>query len=106
MRPMRVTMPGLVIAFVGLCPAIARSQTADEHIARGVALRQRGDDEAALAELRQAYDMGHGARAQGQVALAEQALGHWADAERDLTAALASASDPWGARNRVVLETS
>src|SRR5262249_9778386 len=36
--------------------------------------------------------------------LAEQATGRWAEAERDLGAALFQTSDPWVLKNRAVLE--
>jgi hypothetical protein len=56
--------------------------------------RQRHDDEAA-AELRRAYAISGSPRALAQLALAEEALGAWLDAERDLTTALDSPSDRW-----------
>jgi hypothetical protein len=43
-------------------------------------------------------------RVRAQVALAEQALGRWLDAERDLDAAMDSTEDPWIAKNRSALE--
>jgi hypothetical protein len=77
---------------------------AEACIERGVAARVRGDDDAALAEFRRAFALTPTARVQGQIALAEQALGQWSDAERDLQQALAVRSDPWIQRNEPALQ--
>jgi hypothetical protein len=71
---------------------------------RGFELREKGRDEAALAEFQRAYDLKKGARARAQMALAEQALGRWIDAEAHLAEALQRTGDPWIARNRTLLE--
>jgi len=77
--------------------------TEEELLDRGVALRERRDDAAALEAFRRAYALKKGARALAQVALAEQALGRWVDAEVDLGQALSRTDDPWIARNDVLL---
>jgi Tfp pilus assembly protein PilF len=64
-------------------------------IARGVQLRQAGNDDEALAEFRRADQLMPSPRTKAQIALAEQALGQWVAAERDLRAALSTADDPW-----------
>lgn len=90
-------------------PAVQAVQPAageDELIDRGLALRERREDAAALETFRRAYALAKGARALAQVALAEQALGRWADAEADLTEALGRADDPWIARNSTLLHQS
>ena len=79
---------------------------AEALVARGVELRQRGGDEEALALFRRAFQLSHTPRAQAQIGLAEQALGRWADAEREMQAALLDHTDPWIARNRVALENA
>jgi len=71
---------------------------------RGFELREKGSDEAALAEFHRAYDLKKGARARAQMALAEQALGRWIDAEAHLAEALQRTGDPWIARNRTLLD--
>ena len=71
---------------------------------RGFELREKGSDEAALAEFQRAYDLKKGARARAQMALAEQALGRWIDAEAHLAEALQRTGDPWIARNRTLLD--
>jgi hypothetical protein len=76
---------------------------AEAAIARGVALRQAGNDDEALAAFRQADQRSPSPRAKAQIALAEQALGQWVAAERDLRAALAAVDDPWIQRNREAL---
>jgi hypothetical protein len=71
---------------------------------RGFELREKGKDEAALAEFQHAYDLKKSARARAQMALAEQALGRWIDAEAHLAEALQQTGDAWIARNRTLLE--
>jgi hypothetical protein len=84
-------------------PQASPAAQAETCIERGVAARARGEDDAALAEFQRAFALTPTARVQGQIALAEQALGRWADAERDLLAALDVRSDPWIARNEPAL---
>jgi tetratricopeptide (TPR) repeat protein len=71
---------------------------------RGVDLRETGRDEEALALFEQAWQRSQSPRARAQVALAEQALGRWVDAEAHLSEALAAQRDPWIRRNRAALE--
>jgi PEGA domain len=73
-------------------------------IGRGLELREKGDDEAALGAFRKAYELSKGARALAQVALAEQALGRWGTAEAHLGQAVARTDDRWIARNKPLLE--
>ncbi len=69
-------------------------------VRHGVELRQRGDDAGALAEFQRALGRSGEPRVLAQLALAEQALGRWLDADRHLRAALLSSHDPWIVRNR------
>jgi PEGA domain len=73
-------------------------------INEGLALREKGDDEGALGSFRRAYELSKGARPLAQIALAEQALGRWADAEGHLGQAVLRSEDPWIARNKSLLE--
>lgn len=82
----------------------AHADEADDLIAKGVELRERGKDEEALALFKRAHAKSATPRARAQVALAEQALGMWIDAERDLSAALGAANDVWIAKHRAALE--
>jgi hypothetical protein len=88
----------------------ATPPTADELMAGGVALRKRGEDAEALAVFERAYRLHPSARAAAQIALAQQALGHWREAERGLFEALRGSADDadnqWIARNRTYLEES
>jgi hypothetical protein len=72
-------------------------------IKHGLELRERSDDEGALAEFQRAYRLSSSGRALAQIALAEQALGRWVDAQTNLTQALERADDPWIARNEKLL---
>ena len=83
-------------------PADAPSSE-DALIERGIALREARSDTAALETFRKAYALKQGARALAQVALAEQALGRWVEAEVDLGHALERSDEPWIARNKGLL---
>lgn len=96
----------VVTAALVLCGNFARAQSADDVealVRRGVALRQRGDDAGALGEFERALARSPEPRVLAQVALAEQALGRWLDADRHLRAAVAAEADPWVARNAALL---
>jgi hypothetical protein len=70
---------------------------------RGVALRREHRNEEALALFEQAARLSPNPATLAQMALAEQALGRWADSARDFDAALAAGDDPWIAKNLDVL---
>jgi hypothetical protein len=90
-----------------LCGANSVSaQTPEDLIQRGVALRREGKNSEALIAFRRAYEREPSPRAQAQIALAEQALAHWAAAESGLVSALAARSDAWIARNARALESA
>lgn len=97
-------------ATIALASPAAHAQTADDQqraerlLEEGVSLRQRGDDDGALTRFRQAYELTRAPRALAQVALAEQAIGDWINADRDLRAALATTGDVWLERNRAALQ--
>jgi len=80
--------------------ASAQEETLIKH---GLELRERRDDEGALSEFQRAYRLSGSGRALAQIALAEQALGRWVDAQTNLTQALGHADDPWIARNEKLL---
>src|SRR5215471_13322906 len=73
-------------------------------VQRGLQLRERGDDEAALEAFRKAHELLPDARSLAQMGLAEQALGRWIDARGHLREALIQERDPWITRRRDVLE--
>jgi hypothetical protein len=84
--------------------AHAQSPTADELLEHGVALREDGRDDEALAIFHRAYDTEPSAHAMAQIALAEHALGRLVDSEVHLVEALASDTDRFVRRNRELLE--
>jgi len=83
--------------------AFASDESDDAVIARGVALRKEGDDQAARDLFLKVYERSHSARAAGQLGLAEQALGRWEEAEAHLREALRSPDDPWVKKNHDAL---
>jgi hypothetical protein len=91
---------------VGLAPMAACAQTPEvERLLRhGIELRQLGNNEAALADFQRAHELGNTPRTLAQVALAEQALGRWVDAETHLREALRAGDDAWISRNRAALD--
>jgi hypothetical protein len=97
-----------VTALLAAETAGAQATTEEDHatqlIARGIELREQGNDAQALTDFEDAERIFPSARAQAQVALAEQALGRWIDAETGLVASLQSSADPWIAKNRAALE--
>ena len=82
------------------------SDTGSENasIRKGLELRQKGQDEEALKEFRHAYELSKSSRALAQIALAEQALGRWMEAESHLTEALTHTEESWIGRNKKHLD--
>ncbi|HEY2514498.1 MAG TPA: hypothetical protein VGI39_26720 [Polyangiaceae bacterium] len=76
---------------------------AEAHIAQGLALRRERRDAEALAEFRTAYRLVPSEHALAQVALAEDAVGLWVEAEWTLEAILAEHDDPWVEKRRAGL---
>jgi hypothetical protein len=108
MLPIRLAARALVCAsLIGWASAQAQpAQDADALIKQGVELRREGKDQAALEQFRRAFDVAPTPRALAQMALAEQALGRWIDAEAHVGKALEAAQDPWIAKYRDTLEQS
>jgi hypothetical protein len=78
----------------------------EAQIRRGLELRKAGQDDQAFEAFRSAYKLKASPRAQAQMGMAEQALGRWVDAEKDLKGALAVEQDAWIARNSATLKRS
>ena len=83
------------------------SDTASEAalMRKGLDLRQKGQDEAALQEFRRAYELSRTGHALAQIALAEQALGRWLEAESHLIEAL-TRRESWIGKNKKHLDQS
>ncbi|MBL8678742.1 MAG: PEGA domain-containing protein [Myxococcales bacterium] len=79
---------------------------AEALVAQGIQLRRASQDQQALLLFRQAFALVPSPRTRAQIALAEQALGQWAQAEVDLRAALAEREDPWIQRNVEALDAA
>jgi len=107
-------MRALALLFVGfasfLTPALARAGDGDdggkELLRRGVQLRREHRNAAALEAFQRALAISPTPTARAQIALAEEALGRWVEAERDLGGALGALDDAWIAKNRSVLEAA
>jgi tetratricopeptide (TPR) repeat protein len=100
---MRPLVAAAVLA-LALSPALATAQSADALIDEGIALREQHADAEALDRFERAQALEPSGRALAQIALAEQALGHFVDAQAHLEEALADEADRFIARNRELLE--
>jgi hypothetical protein len=104
MKPARAALLLALASAPGTALAQDDPLAQEEALVReGVELRRQGRDEDAVAVLRRAYALRGSPRATGQLALAEQSLGHWVRAESLLRNALRAADDVWVSRNREVL---
>src|SRR5947207_7959859 len=103
-RPLRFAIVTMAASLYGLTSAHGEPRTeTNELVAQGIQLRRQHEDAAAPDAFRRAYAIDHSPRTLAQMALAEQALGRWRDAERNLEEALRATSDPWIERNRDAL---
>ena len=82
----------------------AEPSDAELLVRAGIDLRRAGKDSEALQRFREAYALFPAQRTLAQIALAEQALERWRDAEVNLERALRAEDDPWIAARRPYLE--
>jgi PEGA domain len=91
----------VTLGVLGSGPALASDAAQSEALIRqGVNLRQQGQDERALPFFQKAYDLVHSPRTEGQLGLAEMAVGYWLDAEQHLAEAIDASDDAWVSKNR------
>src|SRR6185295_12934104 len=88
-----------VVATVGGAASTAFAEDVDSILRHGNELRRQGRDAEALTEFQRAARIEESPRTTAQVALAEQALGMWPEAESHLSSALGRDSDPWIRKN-------
>jgi hypothetical protein len=100
-----VAWSALAAADDRVAPGVA-AQGEPDPVAQGVALRKQGRDAEALALFERAYGQHPSARTLAQIALAEQALARWVDAERAFIEALRNQDDPWIEAHRTQLHGS
>jgi hypothetical protein len=121
MRPVRRRLPFVVVVSVIFCWSWQRPGCAaeggkesprqavydgDTLIFRALELRRRGNDQAALPLLQEAFRKERTPRAAGQLGFCHQSLGQWAEAETYLGQVLDSPTDPWVVKNHAVIETA
>jgi hypothetical protein len=94
------------LAFALLCLPLRVGATpeSDALIGEGVELRRKQKDADALERFQRALAIEATPRVRAQIGFAEQALGRWVEAERDLAAALSTGEDTWIVKNRSALE--
>jgi hypothetical protein len=95
---------GLAACSASLTGHAQADGNAGELLRRGVQLRREHRNEEALDLFERSYSAAPTPVARAQIALAEQALGLWLAAERDLDGALESAHDSWIDSHRRPLE--
>jgi hypothetical protein len=95
----------LVLATAGVGQAQPATE-AEAGIKRGIELRRKGEDEAALREFEKAQALAPTPRGAAQTGLCEQQLERWLDAELHINEALRGVRDPWIRKNRKVIEES
>jgi serine/threonine-protein kinase len=88
----------------GPLAAAEPKEDAREFLRHGVDLRREHRNEEALEEFQRAYALEPTPVALAQIALAEQSLRRWVEAERDLVKALGTVGDTWIDENRPLLE--
>lgn len=94
-----------VVSFlVGATRARADDPVAATLLNEGLNLRDQGRDEEALTYFRRAYAVEGSAQALAQIALAEQAIGHWGKGYRLLLEAVGHTDDPWIASRAEALQ--
>lgn len=109
--PLIIVLSALSGFFMGAPSASAQVRDGTEPseealIEQGLELRRERRDAEALALFERAYERNRSPRALAQVALAQQALGRWLEAERTLMEALAAEDDPWIASRSELLRSA
>lgn len=84
-------------------PALAQTGPVEAEHQRGMALRARGQHDAAAVVFRALYERTREPRALARQGLAEAAAHRWVDADEHLRTALGFATDPWVDTNRAAL---
>jgi hypothetical protein len=108
MTRLEVSPIALLLALAIAAPARGddAGTTAQDLLRQGVELRRAHRNEEALETFRRALALSDSPIARAQVALAEQAIARWLDAERDLAEAMKAESDPWIVKNRDALQAA
>src|SRR5262245_3668291 len=86
--PRWAVVPGALLALTWVVPVHAQVADAEKLMSSGIALRRDHKNAEALDLYRQAWALAPSPRVQAHMGLAEQALGQWLEAERDIRAAL------------------
>ncbi len=104
--------PHLIAAALSLAAALAAPAASaqqpdlDAQVQHGIALREAGQNDAAVEYLRGLWERSRYPRALAQLAVTEQTLGRWADADRHFREVLAMTAHPWVVQNRARVEQS
>jgi hypothetical protein len=103
-RRRRFAMLAWLVALAAASAARAQASEAETLTSQGIELRRNRKNAEALELFRRAFSLAPGPRIQAHLGLAEQAVGQWLEAERDIRAGLDAQGDPWISKNRAALE--
>jgi hypothetical protein len=113
MLPPRVALTSVsfsIVAFVVVLTfiqtAIAQQPDPDAQVRQGMALREQNQPDAAIEHFRRVWDRTHYPRALAQIAVTEQTLGRWAEADRHFREVLAITDHVWVQQNRALIQDS
>ena len=96
----------LVLALVIPGAAIAQQPDLDARVRQGMALREQNQPDAAMEHFRRLWESTHYPRALAQLAVTEQTLGRWAEADRHFREVLAITDHVWVQQNRALIQES
>jgi hypothetical protein len=103
---MRISIAVSVLALTLLSLAANAADSAGEAVERGLRFMGKGEYDHALREFLEAKHLAPTPRTSAQIAIAEQALEHFVDAEIHLMDVLQAEDDPWVRAHRDELEQS
>ncbi len=95
MISLRIVLIAALLCFSAAATARADNVDADALINEGLRLREAHEDARALELFQHAYQIEQSPRALAQIALAEQALGHWVRAYMQLSEAMTHVDNEW-----------
>ena len=99
----RTIILAFLVCLYGSTAAAQTAETATSLVDHGLNEREAGHDAQALDLFLRAYAIDPAPRTLAQIALAEQAMGQWLPAFRDISAALNNTTDSWISSRRRVL---
>jgi hypothetical protein len=101
---MRLQTVAVAIGLALLSVEAKAANRAEEAVQRGLRFMGAGEYDHAIREFLEAKELAPSPRTTAQIGIAEQALGHFVDAEIHMVDVLQAVEDPWVKKNRATLE--